>query len=72
VIDRNPTVNLAQIEPLGSENKPGNLNVVDRNPSVNLAQVPPVDDSVVEKTTPGDFKITDHEAVDSTIVQLSE
>jgi len=31
--------NLVQIEPLGKENKPGNLAVTDRNPSVNLAQV---------------------------------
>ena len=72
--DRNPSVNLAQIEPLGEENKPGNLEIKDRNPQVNLAQVnsPPIDSSVVQQTVPGDFHIIDQEAVDSTIVQLSE
>ena len=74
ITDRNPIVELAQIEPLGAENKPGNLAITDKNPSVDLAQTsaPPIDDSVVQDTTPGVFKITDHDAVDSTIVQLNE
>jgi len=73
VKDRNPSVELAQIEPLASENKPGNLAIVDRNPSVLLAQTQtaPVDGTTTEETNPGDFKVTDHDAVDSTIVQLN-
>ena len=72
IVDRNPAgAELTQIEPIAN-NKPGNLNIVDRNPSINLAQKPPVDDTTVASTQPGDFKIEDHDAVDSTVVQISE
>jgi len=52
--------------------QPGNFAIVERNVDSNpidLVQLPPVDSSVVQKTTPGDFSIEDHEAVDSTLIQ---
>jgi len=60
--------------PLAPESqKPGNFAVVERNANkLELAQVPPVDSSVVQQTTPGDFKIVDQEAVDSTLVQTGK
>lgn len=72
ITDRNPGVSeLLSLEPIAN-NKPGNLAIVDRTPSINLAQTVPVDDTNVDATRPGDFKIVDHDAVDSTVVQIGE
>jgi hypothetical protein len=45
----------SRIEPLGEENKPGNLAVTDRNPLIELAQIEPIG----AENQPGNLVVVD-------------